>query len=264
MSSGAASSWSAANRQLRRNLTSTLDDGGHVVEQGLRTGRAGVVEPPTCPDRRAGNPRAPSPTLRRQHPEGHDRTGTALLGASDDHPGAVAVDLDVRTGRTGEARPPRDRDADGLVVRQVVAVGRGPTAASRRRSRSAVHLTGSASTPSSTMLARRNSTGSMPTTAASSSVCDSSARLSAVGARTDPTADGWCRRAMPRPSRPPLHGAGDVHRGQLRKKAASAVYAPLSMAIHPVRATSVPSAFTPEVMSTIIPSSRRSGATISS
>ena len=54
--------------------------------------------------------------LRRQHPEGHDRTSTALLGTGDDHAGAVAVDLDVRTGRTGEARPPRDRDADGLAA----------------------------------------------------------------------------------------------------------------------------------------------------
>ena len=136
--------------QLRRNLTSTLDDGAAVVEQGLRTGRAGVVR-----SRRRVlideleilglHPQL----LRRQHPEGHDRTGTALLGAGDDHPGAVAVDLDVRTGRTGEARPPRDRDADGLVVRQVVAVGRGPNGSIETAAESdlAVHLTGSALDP---------------------------------------------------------------------------------------------------------------------
>ena len=131
--------------QLRRNLTSTFDDGAAVVEHGLRPGGAGVVR-----SRRrvlideleilGFHPQL----LRRQHPEGHDRTGTALLGTGDDHAGAVAVDLDVRTRRTGEARPPRDRDADGLVVRQVVAVGRGPDGSIETAAESdlAVHLTG--------------------------------------------------------------------------------------------------------------------------
>ena len=52
----------------------------------------------------------------------HHRARAVLLGAGDDRAGAVAVELHVGARAGAEARPPAARDADRLVVGQLLAV----------------------------------------------------------------------------------------------------------------------------------------------
>ena len=196
MSSGEASIWSAAScRSCSAICFGGGDDGAAVVDERLRAGRAHVPRAGVgvlVDEREVLGLHAE--LVGRQHRQRHDRAGAALLRARDDHARAVAVELDVGARGHREASATSRRRRRSPRRRAAPARSR----SSRRRWRctrcrpiSQVDLPLGPSSPVSMQFLRRNSTGSMPIAAATSSVCCSSAQQAcgAVGARTEP--DGW-------------------------------------------------------------------------
>ncbi|TPW13503.1 MAG: hypothetical protein FD127_1972, partial [Acidimicrobiaceae bacterium] len=109
--------------QLLGHLAGGCHHRAPVVEQRLRTSGAHVVR---------GHRRVlvhelearlvHAQLLGGELAQGHHRAGAALLGAGDDLPGAVSIDLHVGARWHREARPPTDGDSDRLVVGELGSV----------------------------------------------------------------------------------------------------------------------------------------------